>query len=157
MGPLMAMAAHGLFGNPMPQYLNAITITTNQAIANTGATSILIMAGTDVDNKCLVVKPLTINLPDGKQIQSTHVCDIQIPGLPTVFTGHIVPSLTIASLIGIRPLCKVGCKVIFDNKKCNVMFKGVVILWGFKDPSTNLLTLPIAMKVCTAPGPTILP
>ncbi len=113
--PLIAMATHALFGNPMPQYLNAIMIATNQAIADTGTTSIFIMVGADVDNKRLVVKPLTINLPDGKQI-STHVCDIQILGLPMVLTGHIVPSLSIASLIGIRPLCKAGCKVIFDNK-----------------------------------------
>jgi hypothetical protein len=69
----------------------------------------------------------------------------------------IVPSLSIASLIGIRPLCKAGCKVIFDNKKYNVVFNGVVILHGFKDPSTNLWTLPTPTKVCTAPGPTVLP
>jgi hypothetical protein len=50
----------------MPQYLNAITITTNQAIADTDTTSIFIMVGTDVNNKHLVVKPLTINFPDGK-------------------------------------------------------------------------------------------
>jgi hypothetical protein len=141
----------------MPQYLNAITITTNQAIANTSTTSIFIMAGADVNNKHLAVKPLTINFPDGKQIQSPHVCNIQIPGLSTLLTGHIVPSLTIASLIGIRPLCKAGCKVIFDNKKCDMMFREVVILRGFKDPSTNLRTLPIPTKVCTTPGPTVLP
>jgi hypothetical protein len=122
------MAAHALFANPMPQYLNAITIATNQAIADTGATSIFIMADADVDNKRLAVKPLTINLPDGTQIQPTHVCNILIPGLPTVLTGHIVPSLSIASLIGIRALYKAGCKVIFDNEKCDVMFNGIVIL-----------------------------
>jgi hypothetical protein len=153
----MAMAARTLFGSPMPQYLKALAIATNQAIANTGATSIFIMEGADVDNKCPAMAPLTINLPDGKRVQSTHVCDIQIPGLPTVLMGHIVPSLSIASLIGIRPLCKVGCKVIFDNKKCNVVFNGVVIIRRFKDPSTNLWTLPIPTKVCTAPGPTVLP
>jgi hypothetical protein len=115
------------------------------------------MEGADVDNKCPTTVPLMINLPDGKRLQSTHVCDIRIPGLLTVLTGHIVPSLRIASLIGIRPLCKAGCKVIFDNKKCNVVFDGVVILHRFKDPSTNLWTLPIPTKVCTAPGPTVLP
>jgi hypothetical protein len=121
------MAIRTLLGSPMPQYLNALTIATNQAIANTGATSIFIMECADVDNKCPATVPLTINFPNGKRVQSTHVCDIQIPGLPTVLTGHIVPSLSIASLIGIRPLCKTGCKVIFDNKKCNVVFNGVVI------------------------------
>jgi hypothetical protein len=155
--PLIAMAAHTLFGSPMPQYLNALTIATNQAIADTGATSIFIMEGADVDNKGPATVPLTINLPDGKWVLSTHVCDIRIPGLPTVLTGHIVPSLCIASLIGIRPLFKAGCKVIFDNKKCDVVFDGVVILHGFKDPITNLWTLPTPTKVCTAPGPTVLP
>jgi hypothetical protein len=121
------MAARLLFGCPMPQYLNALTIATNQAIANTGATSIFIMEGADVDNKRPATVPLTIILPDGKWVQSTHVCDIQIPGLPTVLTGHIVPSLCIPSLTGIRPLCKAGCKVIFDNKKCDMVFDGVVI------------------------------
>ncbi len=112
----MALTARTLFGHPMPQYLNALTIATNQAIADTGATSIFIMEGADVDNKRPATLPLTINLPDGKQIRSTHVCDIQIPGLPTMLLGHIVPSLSIASLIGIWPLCQVGCKVIFDDK-----------------------------------------
>jgi hypothetical protein len=136
--PLTAMAARTLFGSPMPQYLNALTIATNQAVADMGATSIFIMEGADVNNKRPTTVPLTINLPDGKWVQSTHVCDIRIPGLPTVLTGHIVPSLRIAFLIGIRPLCKAGCKVIFNNKKCNVVFDGVVILRGLKDPSTNL-------------------
>jgi hypothetical protein len=151
------MAARTLFSSPMPQYLNALTIATNQAIADTGATFIYIMEGADVDIKCPATVPLTINFPDVKRVQSIHVCDIQIPGLPTVLTGHIVPSLCIASLIEIRLLCKAGCKIIFDNKKCDMVFDGVVILCGFKDPSTDLWTLPIPTKVCTAPGPTVLP
>ena len=57
--------------------------------------------------------------------------------------GRIVPFLSAASLIGIRPLCKAGCTVVFDDKKCNVMYNGMVILRGFKDPSTDLWTLPI--------------
>ena len=63
----------------MPQYLNAITITTHQAIADTGATSIFIMEGADVDNKRIAENPLTINLPDGKKVLSSHVCDYHGP------------------------------------------------------------------------------
>ncbi len=114
--PTFAMAARTLFGRPMPQYLNALTITTNQAIANMGATSIFIMEGADLDNKRPATVPLMINSPDSKQVQSTHVCDIQILHLPTVLMGHIVPSLSIASLIGIRLLCKAGCKVILITR-----------------------------------------
>ena len=139
----MAMAARMLFGSPMPQYLNAITIATNQAIADTGATSIFIMEGADVDNKRIATDPLTINLPDGKKVVSTHVCDIKIPGLvPTMLTGHIIPSLKVASQIGIRLLCKAGCKVVFNNEKCEVIFNNKVILTEHKDPSADLWTLP---------------
>ena len=139
----IAATTRNIFGTPMPQYLNALTIATTQAIADTGATSIFIMDGVAVDNKRAASSPLTINLPDGKQVHSTHICDIQIPGLPTMLVGHIVPSLNIASLIGIRPLCKAGCKVLFDDRKCDVVFQGKVILRGYKDPSTDLWTLPI--------------
>ena len=89
--PLMAATAQTIFGTPMPQYLNALTIAANKAIADTGATSIFIMDNADVYNKCIVTKPLKINLPDGTTIWSTHVCDIKIPGLPQILTGHIVP------------------------------------------------------------------
>jgi hypothetical protein len=60
-----------------------------------------------------------------------------------MLTGHIVPSLKVALLIGIRPLCKAGCKVVFDNEKCEVIFNNKVILTGHKDPSMDLWTLPL--------------
>jgi hypothetical protein len=43
------------------------------------------MEGTDVENKKVAVRPLTINLPDGRRVMSTHVCDITISvlNLPT--------------------------------------------------------------------------
>jgi hypothetical protein len=90
---------------PVGQVIIAVTIARDHAIADTGATSIFIMDGVDVNNKRVARKPLTVNLPDDRMVQSSHVCDSEIPGLPTVLTGHIVPSLTVASLIGIRPLC----------------------------------------------------
>ena len=47
----IAEAMRVVFGNPMPQYLNALTIATSKAIADTVATSIFVMEGTDVENK----------------------------------------------------------------------------------------------------------
>jgi hypothetical protein len=48
-----------------------------------------------------------------------------------------------ASLIGIRILCKAGCRVVFGDKKCEVFYKNNIILRGYKDPTTDLWTLPI--------------
>jgi len=113
------------------------------------------MEGADVKNKRLAIKPLTINLPDGRQIKSTHIYDIDIPGLPTALTGHIVPNLAIASLFGIRVLFKAGCKVVFDDDKRDIFYQSKLILRGYKDPSTDLWTLPIVStpaKVWTTPA-----
>jgi hypothetical protein len=120
--------ARRMFGSPMWQYLNALAIAASQATVDTGATSIFVMEGVNIENKCLVTKPLTINLPDGRQVKSMHICDINIPGLPTTLVGHIVPNLAIASLFGIRVLCKAGCTVTFNDDKCNVYFKDKLIL-----------------------------
>ena len=77
------------------------------------------------------------------KVQSTHICDVTIPGFPVMLTGHIVPEMAMASLLGIRVLCKAGCKVVFTNTMCKVIYKGKVILTGYKDPKSNLRTLPI--------------
>ena len=153
--PSLASTARALYGAPMPQYLNALTLATNQAIADTGATSIFKMDGAPVNNKRVTQTPLTINLPDGKKIYSTHINDIHIPGLPTVLTGHIVPRLTIASLIGIWPICKAGCTVTFDNEKCDIKYNGRTILTGFKDPTMDLwmLSIPANGRVGTTQPP----
>jgi len=143
----MASTARELFGAPNPQHLNAIAIATSQAIADTGATSIFIMEGTPCDNLQPAIRPLTINLPDGTKVKSTHTCDITIPGLPMVLVGHVVPKLSIASLIGIRVLCDAGCEVLFTKTNCDVWYKGKVILSGTKDPSTDLWTLPIGPQI----------
>jgi hypothetical protein len=60
-----------------------------------------------------------------------------------VLEGHIVPDLTVASLVGIRKLCKMGCTVLFTDTACYVKYQGKVILMGYKDPSTDLWVLPI--------------
>ena len=111
--------------------------------SNTGATSIFIMKGTPVKNLRWMNNLITVSLPDGTKVSSTHICDIDIPGLPTTLMNHILPGITMASLIGIRILCKAGCKVVFNDEKCEVFYNNDIILRGYKDPTTDLWTLPI--------------
>jgi hypothetical protein len=120
---------------------------------------VFVLKGTKMKNIQPTVTPLVINLPDGTGVQSTHICDYEIPGLPTLLEVHIVPDLTVALLIGIRVLCTAGCVVIFTDKMCSVMYGGKVILQGYKDPSTDLWILPITPnkvrqqgKLQTSPG-----
>jgi hypothetical protein len=44
----LSESARKMFGLPMPQYLNALSLAALQAIADTGATSIFFMEGVDV-------------------------------------------------------------------------------------------------------------
>ena len=150
--PSLTATAQQIFGSPSQQYLNTIAIKMNQAITDTSATSIFIMEGTPVSNLQPLSQLLTINLPDSSKVKSTHMCDITIPGLPTILTGHIVPKLTIASLIGIRVLCKAGCSVLFTKSKCDVIYNKQVILRGFKDPATDLWKLPINSTTADSKG-----
>jgi hypothetical protein len=60
------------------------------AVADTGATSLFVMEWLKMENVQITSHPLSINLPDGAIVKSTHTCDIVIPGLPTVLMGHIV-------------------------------------------------------------------
>ena len=111
---------------------NAIAIVALHAIANTGATSILTMEGTPVKNIRRTNNPITVSLPDRTKVSSTHICDINIPWLPTTSMGHILLGITMTSLIGIRILCKAGCKVVFDDEKCKVLYDNDIILRGLK-------------------------
>ena len=139
-GPRLTMAAtaRALFGAPGHDSLQKLS----HAIMDSGATAIFIMEGTPVENKRVATKPLTINLPDGSKIKSTHCCDINIPGLPKTLTGHIVPSLSIVLLIRVRVLCNAGCTVIFCKDHCDLIYKNKKILQGLKDPTTDLWTIP---------------
>ena len=115
----------------------------NDAITDSGATQIFVMDRTPVVNKCLTTHPLKVALVDGRIVLSTHIGDIQINGLPTVLTGHIIPDLSIASLFGIHVLTEAGCTVTFDKMKCIVRYNIAVISNGTKDPATDLWTLPL--------------
>jgi hypothetical protein len=119
-------------------------VAPTHAVANTGATAIFIMEGTPIHNKRLTKQSIFISLPDRCKVNSSHICNVAIPGLPFfVLNGHIAPNITMASLLGIGILCKAGCKVIFTVETCCVIYNGKVILMGYKEPKSNLWTLPI--------------
>ena len=60
-----------------------------------------------------------------------------------LLVGHVVPKLSITSLIGIKVLCNTRCKVVITKTRCDMWYKGSIILKGSKDPSVDLWTLPL--------------
>ena len=70
------------------------------ALSDSGATSHFITEGAPVLNKRIDTNPITIRLPDGATLQSTHTCNLDLPGIhPEATRAHIVPGLTHASLL----------------------------------------------------------
>jgi hypothetical protein len=128
----------------------AFRLTTNNAIADLGATQIFVMDGTPFINKRPTTRLFKVLLADGRQVMSTHMCDIRINGLPVVLTGHIIPDLSIALLFGIRVLPEAGCEVTFTHDECVVRYNNKIILWGEKDPSMDLWTLPLGSQDMTS-------
>ncbi len=95
----------------------AFRLSIDNTIPDSGATQIFVMDGTPVVNKQPMTRPLRVSLTDGRQVMSTHICEIHIKGLPFVLPGHIIPDLSIASLFGIRVLTEAGCEVTFTCDK----------------------------------------
>ena len=73
------------------------------AISDSGATGHFVVEGAPVINKQPATNPITITLPAGSTIRSTHTCNLDIPWLPHHVTeAHIVPGLAHSSLISTR-------------------------------------------------------
>jgi hypothetical protein len=68
-------------------------IAPTHVVADTGATLVFVMSGTPAKNIRVVTMPIQISLSDGTKITSTHICDIDIPGLPHTLIRHIVPDM----------------------------------------------------------------
>jgi hypothetical protein len=128
--------------SPAPAFAGAVfKLKTKNAISDSGATQIFVMDATPVVNKWKTMCLLRVALANGREVTSTHMCDLHINGLPVTLTGHIIPELLVASLFGIGVLTEAECKVRFDNLKCTVWYNNEIILQGGKDKATDLWTL----------------
>jgi hypothetical protein len=99
--------------------------TIEMGISDSGATGHFFKDDAPVTNKQVARNPIKITLPDGKNIRSTHTCNLDIPWLPDEMTaGHIVPKLSHTSLLATRQFCDNGCEVTFTKELCKVTIKG---------------------------------
>ena len=91
----------------------------------------MFLPGTPVKNFQPEIKPISINLPDGSKIRSTHTWDLYIDGIPDKSNlAHIVPGLSHSSLISISVLCGAGCKLKYDENMCSVYYNNKIVWKG---------------------------
>ena len=113
-------------------------------ISDTGATGNFLTPNAPVKNKNKVAKhPITINLPNGAIVRSTHTCNMDIDRLPDNVTAlHIVPALQ-QSLASTWKLCDAGYRVEYANEGCRIYEVKELILQGGRDKTNRLWMLTI--------------
>lgn len=85
------------------------------------------MPGALVKNIQPISNPLTVSMPNGEPLQSTHIWELDIPWLPChAWLSHVMPWMAPASLVFIMALRSTGCKVVYDGDECRVEHNGKV-------------------------------
>ena len=83
--------------------------TREWAILDSGASSHFLVVGAPVTNKKVLVAPISVTLPYGDQVHSTHIGDLDMQQLPkSARECHIIPDLASYSLISVVKLRKEG-------------------------------------------------
>ena len=77
------------------------------AILDSVVSSHFLVLGVPVTNKQVAVNPISVTLPDGDQVHSTHIGKLDMPQLPkSARVCHIIPDLASYSLILVVKLCE---------------------------------------------------
>ena len=107
-----------------------IQICKDMGITDAGATGHFLQPGAPAINIKRASNPISIIQPDGKELVSTHDCEIDDPNLPKAAQkAHLVPGLAHTSLVSVKMLIDAGCFVtygknviVYHNK--NLLWKG---------------------------------
>ena len=110
-------------------------------ILDSGASSHFLVVCSPVTDKQVALAPISVTLPDGDQVHSTHIVDLDIPKLPkSARECHIIPDLASYSLISVVKLCEAGCEVSFTKWGIGVevRYRGQTIIKGSKCTRTGI-------------------
>ena len=114
-------------------------------ITDTGCTGHYIHITTPHLNRTLANPGISVLLPDGNTIHSTHTATLDLPHLPPAARiAHIFPTLSSGSLLSIGLLCDHGCTATFNPHTVDITLDGATILTGTRSPTTNLWTVDLS-------------
>jgi hypothetical protein len=111
----------------------------NTAILDSGCTSNIWSATAPCTSNQAAHIPLSVNMPNGMSIQSSHTCDLLLTDLPPQARKvHVFPGLVDNSLISVGQLCDNECDVIFNKDTVSGMNNGNCVMLGARDPQSGL-------------------
>ena len=118
------------------------------AVSYAGMTGNYLTLTSPYSNTQKAAHPLTIQIPNGEIIKSTHTELLAHPDLPIqARQAHLFPGLKKA-LLPIETLCKHGCEATFNNKSVHIKNKqsGKTIMRGKRDARINIYMLSLTKK-----------
>ena len=93
------------------------------------------------------INPISVTLPDGSKVKSTHQCMLDLPDLPMAArNGHIIPGLASNSRLSVVVFCDAKFKVSFNKYGVIVKYNGKTVLRGSKCARTGLWLVPLQQR-----------
>ena len=133
--------------------LSSLSKNSIESVADTGASGHYFSTNSihDLNNVIpLGTKGVTVTLPDGNKIKSTHQGLLDIKSLPeTARVVNIFPDIH-SSLLSIGQLCDADCKVNFDKNSVNICKDDKIILTGTRNMSNKLWNINISSNNCNS-------
>ena len=99
------------------------------AILDSGATSHFLVTDASATGISVATNPITVTIPDGTKLTSTHKRELDLPLLPKAArTGHVIPGMSSHSLVSVVTLCNAGYRVVFGEWGIGVTFTRAVVI-----------------------------
>jgi hypothetical protein len=110
------------------------------AIVDSGCTGHFLLVNAPYLNKVKSQNPLTVRLPGGATMESTHSAALDIPELnKSASIAHVFPVMTNHSLLSVGKLCNEGYTVTFRIDSVTIHnSRGIQILKGARDLDTGI-------------------
>jgi hypothetical protein len=110
------------------------------AIMDSGCTGHFLLVNAPCMNKIKSQNPLTVRLPNGTTMESTHTATLNIPELKkSASIAHISPGMANHSLLSVGKPCNEGYTVTFRNESVTICnSQEHKILRGARDLDTGL-------------------
>jgi hypothetical protein len=107
---------------------------------DSGCTGHFLLVNAPCLDKVKSRNPLTVRLPNGATMESSHTADLDIPELSAAASkAHVFPVMTHHSLISVGQLCYEGYIVTFQQETVTICnSKNSKLLSGPRDVTTGL-------------------
>jgi hypothetical protein len=110
------------------------------SIADSGCTGPFLLVNAPCLSKVESQNPLTVRLPNGATMESSHTAELNIPELNAAASiAHVFPGMSNHSLLSVGQLCNEGYIVTFRNASVTIYNpQEFEILSGARDLDTGL-------------------